>query len=434
MAIIRKKSINVILAWLLGFIVCNNVFYCFQGVSSNINISEVYSLFLLVFLIVQNSFKIPIGKINKYFESGMKIYSMMIYVLLIPSLLLFQSTSYAISPLKGAVAYLLILSTIIDVILLKDNKSNIIDGLKIGIVINILFSFFQLFCYLRGISFSLATWFPQIAFQENIYWYRAQGLFLETSYYAAFISITICLLFVTTKSLYKNIMYFLSSILLLGISFTGNIVNFLVVIFLYLFIVAKNTFKKKTYEQFMSLFLLVLTLIICCTVFSDQINSFLVRVGFGANFSNGLFDAIITNTTNNSSNAIRLEYQTKALSLIPNYFWGVGYNMSSSLLQLKYGIVASFNVLVTNQLELGFIGTISYILVFYHTGVKLLLKGKSDYQKSLGIAMIAMFVAQVGNGFNWFPFCALVYALASIEYSELGNVRLKQNAIGKTEN
>lgn len=413
-----EKSINEYLSLILGLIVCNNVVYLYQGNSTNINIASIYCFILFVFLIMQRNFSIPIGEFGNYLESGLKLYSLTVFVLFVPATILFISTKFYLSPLKGVIAYILIFFVALDVILLREYKEKIFQGLLVGFIINIALSFFQYYCYLRGSFFSLSTWFPQTAFQENIFMYRAQGVFLETSYFAAFISITIPIILTKINSFYANAIILGVSLFLLGMSFTGNIVNCIFGLALYFFIIGKEKMKGKANTGFKIFILLVIVAIVGIT-FNNQIIKALNMTGFADNFSKGLLDAIITNTNNNVSNSIRLNYQLKALKLIPDHLFGVGYNMSSPLLQLKYGIVATFNVLITNQLELGFIGLISYLIIIYNTGIRLILRGVNTYQKSLGIAMIVMFIAQVGNGIRWFEFCIVIYGLAIIECYEI---------------
>ena len=432
----NKMYLLNVLAFLMGLFACNNVIYLFKIGDTYINIEYVLAVITACVIFVKDSKKFlgAFKDINKYF----KAFIIIMFLSVIPLIIVFKDSLGSITSFfNGMVLFFLCFCIYIDIVALKEKKDLFINGFKIGFILNIILSLIQYITYKNGNYFSLYNYFPQPAFQINsyygmknslqmstdtfnIYGYRAQGFFLETSYYMAFLISSAIVLFSITKfSFFKSIIIIIAIFTIIQTSSGNMIILFGTFILYYLLKYAKrgekNTYKINIKKVFLIYIIFSLSLIFVISQ-RDIINDFFVN----NNIINKIINNLETANIANEGNKERFDNMKKAMALTLKYPFGVGYNMSYTILGREYGnelnTIAAFNRLITIQLELGLLGTLAYIIYIYEIGIKLLLKSKSKYSLSVAISVLGIFVCQVGNGIGFsYPFVMFMFALANIE-------------------
>lgn len=437
----NTNRIEKIVAFILGLIICNNVIYFFKIGRTYINISFVYGVAVFLFLVIvkKKNIKKCIKEINIYF----RLFILCALVSIIPLIIVFyKELSLISSYFNGIIALLLCVFLYADVILLKEHKKDILKGLAIGFSLNTVLSLIQYVTFNNGNYFSLYTYFPQPAFQINsyfgvkntlqnsldtfnIYGYRAQGFFLETSYYFAFIAGTAIVLFVTVKNSIIKILSFFSVVFIIALTSSGNMI--IIISTFIMFYVMGRIKKSKDYKDtklrkknILYAFFMILLFFLFFITNINKIQEIVIKNNVYDKFINNVNTANITNDGNKD----RLNSMIKSLKLILKYPLGVGYNMSPTLLNLEYDVGeletnTTFNSLITIQLEEGILGTIVYAMYICNISIFLICKAKEKYTLALGIATFAIFICQIGNGIGFFPFVILMFALANIEQNEL---------------
>ena len=410
----KRKSLYNIAGFLLGLLSCNNIIGIQVGNNTSINYAQFYAVGLFAVLIVfVRQWR---ARITSCFNKGFKFYISLAIISMVPSLVIFQGTSYSSSPIKSILVLITFLTIYCDVILLDDYRQSILNGLCIGVILNIVFSVLQLIFYRIGYDFSLSTWFPNSSFQYNIYWYRVQGLFLETSHFACFMIVVINLVFFKRKNVSLRWIVILSLLFLLGISFTGNFMLFLMaIVFDLVFITKKKMLKLGTIHLSIA-FLSIALVSLIGLAFSDKIYDLLLKTNISEMIKVGLADWNINNTDNVSTVA-RYGNMIKALELSIKYPFGVGYGMASNMLILEYAsdVRDAFSFIITVLLEMGLVGVVSYMLMIYQLGIRPFFKGKDIYKRKLGLSIIFMSVVQIANGVKWYPVFLIVMGLISAE-------------------
>lgn len=446
----NKMCLLNVLAFLMGLFACNNVIYLFKIGDTYINIEYVLAVITACVIFVKDSKKFwgAFKDINKYF----KAFIIIMFLSVIPLIIVFNDSLGSISSFfNGMVLFFLCFCIYIDIVALQEKKDLFINGFKIGFILNIILSLIQYITYKNGNYFSLYNYFPQPAFQINsyygmksslqmssdtfnIYGYRAQGFFLETSYYMAFLISSAIVLFAITKfSLFKSIIIIIAIFTIIQTS-SGNMIILLSTFILYYLLKNAKRGEKNTYKINIKKIFLIYIIFSIGLIFAisqrDTISDFLIN--------NNIVNKIIKNfeTANiaNEGNKERFDNMKKALNLAWDYPFGVGYNMSYTMMRNEYGneirVTSAFNRLITIQLELGFLGTITYLIYIYQVGIKLFLKAKENYSLALGIAVFGVFVCQVGNGIGFsYPFVMFIFALADIERKKYieENIREQKN-------
>lgn len=436
------NKVEKFLAIFLGIIVCNNVAYALKVGRTYINVSFVYGIILFMFFIVFR--KRNIKKCVKEINYSFRIYIIIALLSIVLAVVTFiDDISLISSYFNGIIMLVLNLILYMDVLFLKDYKNYILKGLIIGFILNMLLSLIQYVTYNNGNYFSLYYFFPQPGFQINsyygantllqqttdtfnIYGYRAQGFFLETSYYMAFIAATSVILFAITKKGLIKILSIISMIFIIALTSSGNMIVVLVTfIMYYIFRKIKSKSnncnkenKKINIKTFTALFIITIFILGIGLLNISKIKEIITTNNVYEKFINNINTANIADEGNKG----RATSMVKALELVLKYPLGVGYNMAPTLLSLEYedGILeqnATFNRLITIELEQGPLGLLFYVIYIYQISGLLILKAKEKYTLALGIGVLGAFICQIGNGIGFFPFIILVFALANIEYN-----------------
>lgn len=446
MEIEKLKKTEKIFALFLGIIVCNNVIYALKVGKTYINISYIYGIIIFLFFIIFK--KRGLTKCFKEINYNFRIYIVIALLSVIMAIITFtDNLSVVMSYFNGIIMLVFNLILYMDVLFLKDYKKSILKGLIIGYILNIILSLIQYITYNNGNYFSLYYFFPQPAFQINsyygansilqqttdtfnIYGYRAQGFFLETSYYMAFIATTSVILFVSTNKSLIKILSIISMIFIIALTSSGNLIIILFTFIMY-FIFKKikcnninkmnNKTKNKINIKTFTLFFLIIVLIIGLSLLNiSKIKEIIDTNNIFEKFINNINSANIADEGNKG----RATSMLKSLELILKYPLGVGYNLSPTLLSMEFenGTLeanSTFNRLITIQLEQGPLGLIFYIIYIYNISGVLILKARDKYTLALGVGVLGAFICQIGNGIGIFPFIILIFALANIELNRM---------------
>ncbi|MCO1600971.1 hypothetical protein [Desulfosporosinus nitroreducens] len=441
---IKKEKLWNMFAFLFGVLSCNNIIYLFKVGNTYINIIYTLSSIFILFVfltksnVIVNTFKI--------FSKYLLIFSILVFLSFIPMILVSKSDSdYITTFFNGQLSYFLNIILYFSYLLLRDNKKSLLDGVWIGFSINIFFSLLSYFLFKSGNYFSLYNYFPQPAFAMPVPWqsanelglindnlkvifsYRAQGLFLETSHYVAFLVGTFLLFWDYIKpSFFKKVVY-IACLFLTIISWSANLVTLTFVILVYMIRCNKISIYKLINRKILvlkaSLFFIGCSFLILILFLNIDRLSFLFQSN---DFLESLIESFKTANLADSSNSERFTNMLLGYNLVWKYPFGVGYNMVPSLLMNEYSlrVYSTFNHLITTQLELGFLGTLVYCSIILSLSIPLLKRGRSIYQVALGVSVLGVFICQVANGIKYFPFILLLFALASME---IDNIRIKRH-------
>lgn len=429
-----KNKIEKFLGFLIGLSVSNNVMYAFKINNTYINFSFIVSVITFVYLIFIKKKKIfnDIKKINGF----MKLFIIFILISGISMLLVCTNKNFYSSYISGIIYFIIGLTLYLNVFMLKENKKSVMKGIVWGFILNVLLSFIQYVTYLGGNCFSLFEIFPQNAFQVCNYRlkssltmyissYRAQGIFLETSYYMAYIASTILIFGVSNvKYIYKTILLIICTFCVINSS-SATVVLIIFSVLIYC-ILNKLKFKEKedkSYKMSKSWFitiLLVLLVFICVIIgyaFNDNFKS-IVNL---EEIFNKLQSNFKSANLNDESNSERAEGFENGLSLIKKYPIGVGYNLMTKVMQKEFEgemrVYTTYNYLITLCIEIGVVGAMMFVLYILNLSYKLIWKGKSKEKLAIGISALCTFIGQVACGFNFIliPYVMLIYGLADLE-------------------
>ena len=429
----KKINLEKICAFLLGFTVCNNVIYAVQLGNTLLNIAFIMSIMISIYLIIfkkKNIFS-ALGKINIFF----KIFLIIIVLSFFPMMIFCKDKSFYPSYISGLMYLIVALTIYINVFFLKDNKHYIYKGIVWGFGINIVLSIIQYVTYLKGNCFSLFILFPQDAFQVcnpalkssltmYISSYRAQGIFLETSYYMAFFGATILIFWTNTKKNIKTLgILIIGMFCIINSSSATMILIFIAIILYYITIrkkFPKEKYKKKNSQYILLSFLLVILIFLLLLEFNPDfkkvinINEIIEKIS----------SSITTVDVSNEDNSERADAMAKGLALIMEYPLGTGYNLMTKTMMLEYEgemrVYTTFNYIITLAIEIGIIGAIVFICYIISLCIKLIFEGKTREKIAIGISAFITFLAQFACGFNFIliPFVLLIYGLADMESRE----------------
>ena len=306
-----------------------------------------------------------------------------------------------------------------------------------GFVLNVLLSLLQYITYLLGNCFSLFEFFPQEAFQVcninlksamtmYISSYRAQGFFLETSYYMIFLAATIMLYRSRTKNNFKNLMIILIGLFCMINSTTGTMVLVFIAMILYFIFcrlnirIEKDKKKKFKFEYkalgICSCILIALVMLLFSNNFIEYFNIEEMWKKVSTSF--------LSSDISNEDNAERSDAMLKGLKLAIKYPLGAGYNLMTKLMLEEYSgemrIYTTFNYFITLCIEIGVVGALIFMGYIISLTIKLVIKGKDRKKIAIGISALVTFIGQVACGVNFvlIPFVMLIYGLADLESRE----------------
>lgn len=344
------------------------------------------------------------------------------------------------SYLNGLVVLAVSLCIYFAVIAYHDQIEFIVRGLWAGLLVNIVVSFIQYAAFQAGTAFTLYEFFPQPAFYISVPWeaggawaenikylvysFRAQGLYLEVSYFvgAATIVYIVVPSFIKTNGTFRA-MVLVALLFLFGMSGTGNLVLFIG--FIMVASIIRLNFsggmrelleKKRSRIEWMLMLLLLIGCLLTAFLFFYNADAILNTADFDV-FSKGWADGIASSNLSDADNSERLTYMLNAAAEYARYPWGGGYNMAPALTFADYGTNTTFSYALTLLVELGPIGLATY-LYFIGSLVVSLTEHKDSRRAdgtALSVAVLALFAFQVANGIGLTPLAWCVFALASIK-------------------
>lgn len=462
LVISNKKSIKLddsVLAYLIGLLVGQNVLYAIK--ISNTYINVIYIITAIIFIVKRLSSPIKFKQTIKGFDKLFFYYIIAIIISVIPySYIVITNDNIRYqSYFSGLISLVLGLTLYTCVLYFADYRGKIFTGLWHGLIINVLVSLLQLIMFNRGSYFSFYDWFPQPAFYVSIKWnaaqsgilsnnleylifyYRAIGLFLECSYLVGYVSSVILITILTTpKSIFRFIILTLLTFLI-AISGSANLVIYFGVFIIYICVnlvvvgkVSKNDNRIHrnirgniviSKHWIKLLWFIATAILIIYIIGADWISSYFSIDDITSSVKNSFATTDITD----SDNITRYTFMLKALDLVAQYPFGVGYNMASSVLKTLSGSYATFNYFITILLELGPIGIMAYILFIGNTIFILLKNYTSKYSIALAVSVLAICACQFGNGVGFFPSTWLVFALCNVEKSNIYENRRNINLL-----
>lgn len=446
-AVQRRMEPWNIVAFVLGLSLLQGIVYVAKV--GNLYVDAAY-LVAMAALAVKLIFdpKRTVGKLEVYFCRRMLPFLLMIAlsgILAFVSCVTHQGVQIS-SYLNGLVVLMVSLCVYFAVIAYRDQLKYIVRGLWVGLLVNIAVSFVQYAAFQAGTAFTLYDAFPQPAFYISVPWgaggawaenikyliysFRAQGLYLEVSYFVAAATIVYIAVpsFIKTNGTFRVIVL-VALLFLFGMSGTGNLILF--VGFVIAAYVIRLSFgggigrllekKRSRVEWMLILLLLVSCLAAMCLAITDT-NTVLGAIDFGV-FSKGWTDGIASSNLSDADNSERLSYMLNAVAEFARYPWGGGYNMAPALTFSDYGTNTTFSYALTLLVELGPLGLVAYLYL-----IGSLVVGLAEHKAArradraaLSISVLALFAFQVANGSGLTPLAWCVFALASIELYDSKN-------------
>ena len=421
------KDKKKILAFLQGFALCNNVIYIFNYNTFYLNISCLVSLITLVYIIIKE--KHNISKYLKQIDKFFYLFLFFCFLSIIPMFFYFQNDlSVTNAFFNGLPSLVLIFIQYFIMIALYDHKKNIFQGILFGFIINIIFSLLQYIFFQQKQVFTLYRLFPNPAFQIpgdyfvlstmpnivsslKIYSFRAQGLFLETSYFLTFVIGSVLIVMNVIKNNVSKIILLLISLWLCIISESGNLLILLFILMAYLVISFIKRKDKKTINRKIVLLIPCIMVVVCLSAL------FVIN---NPKITNSLDNSIISANMEDSGNHERFLSIERGMDLIIKYPFGIGYNMSSTIYAREYGneyVNAIFSTLLVNELEIGLLGNLMYIIFSLKMIVYALRKKEDKTSLVLGLSALGVFACQITNGISYWLMLYIICIFAMINAS-----------------
>lgn len=399
-----------ILPFLLGLLVNQNIVWIIKGNTTYIYIDAIFAIIICIIKFFGKQKKITIPPLVKYIKS---YYFITIFASLI-GLIIFSDTKYYLSPIYGAIIFTVSFSILLATILLQHEIKYMLKGFYCGFILNLLYSILCYFLFKFNIEWRVIQYFSTgeespFALYNNLY-YRAQGFFMECSFYIAYLSIGLPIILYLTKYNYIKFFLIISCFLLSAISFTGNIIFIILSLFLYFILIERKLVTRANVIK------AIFSISIIVILFAPQISSSLQEMNFSELFIESIEDLNINNE-DNISNVTRMYGITNALSLIATTPLGVGAGCSAPLLDLnfasQYGAISTYSFPIRILLESGWIGFLLYLIGIISI-VKNLFKLKNLWSKTLGISLLLCILVQTANGIGWFGFILFILGICTI--------------------
>ena len=406
--------INKILPFILGLIVNQNIIWVIKGNTTYVYIDVIVALVICIIQLFNGKRKYVVTKNIKYIRF---YYYITIFASLV-GLYIFAGTKYSLSPIYGVILFILSFFIFFATLSLTLQIRYMLKGFYVGFILNLLYSVLCYFLFYFHIDWRIIQYFStgddSPFAQYNDLYYRAQGLFMECSYYISYLSVGLPIILFMTKKNFTKIIFIVVCILLSAISFSGNLIFLIFSLLLYLFIVEKQLFTIKT------LLKLIIPIAILTLLFISQISSALSEINFFELFVDSIQDLDISNE-DNISNVTRLYGIMNALSLIISNPLGTGAGCSAPLLDLnftsQYGAISTYSFPIRVILESGWLGFIFYFIAIVSIIIKLF-KSENMWNKTLGISLLSCVLVQTANGIGWFGFILFLLGICVISVNK----------------
>ena len=430
-----------VLAFVFGLVFVQGIIYVTKV--GNLYVDIVYPL--AVFVLCINLVLRPtstIRSIELCFHRGMLPF---LVVVVLSVFLAMGSTLTHIgvditSCVNGFVVLLFSLAIYFAVISLRDRVHQFISAIFVGLLVNIAISIAQYVAFQSGTAFTLYDLFPQPAFYISVPWgsggawaqniqylvysYRAQGLWLEVSYFvgAATVVFILAMGCLRLSGTFKAAV-FVTLLFLFAMSNTGNLVLYVAFVFVAYLLLRLGrgrtlgfASKRRSSAEWLAV-LCVLAVLVGIFVYALSNTDDLLRTLDLENLLKGLAGGLESSNITSADNQQRFQYMQNALSEFFRYPWGGGYNMAPSLTFYDYGTNTTFSYALTLLVELGPIGLVAYGYFVFSMVVRLFGDSLSCSLSgvSIAVALVAYLAFQIGNGVGLTPLAWCLFALGSIE-------------------
>lgn len=440
-----KKNFNKkkIIATLIGFSLCNNIFYVFNRNNFYLNISNIISLLGLIYIIFHEKNKV--FENFKKIDNSFKMFLAACILSIIPACISFSDNLSVLSSyFNGLPSLFLLLIEYYVIVSFGENKNDIINGIKIGFIINLLVSILQYIYFIDGKIFTFFyNLFPTPSFQVcgkyyvlnsmsnitttlKVYFYRAQGLFIETSYFTTFVAGAGLISIRLIKNKLFKIFSIVSLCYLCLMSESGNFMIFIIVVLLYYFItwLKKNSGKLLLKRKSLVYISIGIFLVSAGTFYAINNSELMKRI------NNTFLSTNISDAGNNS----RKKTIDEGIELVGKYPLGIGYNMTSRIFKMEYPTEIHsyiFSTLIVNELELGFVGNIIYLVFALKFIIKILKYSDNEDDIAIAVSTLGLFICQATNGINYWniQYILGMYGLANITYNDLKDKLMKNKNV-----
>lgn len=428
------KSISVrstrskIAPFLLGLSVSTGVIYALTIGNTPVYVGYFVAALLLVALLIRNS-KLVISAVSAIDSSILVFFG-------IAALSISFSLAYCMAGLLSldapimVVKGLFILAAGIAIyvagVTQRKNSGAIFCGVAVGIVANAVISFAAQMAYDSGSVLSLISFFPQDSFvvplkwgtpepvgSHAIYVFRAQGLFLEASHLMVFLVTWGVLCIANLRSILMRALVLVCVCYMAAEALSPNIAVLILEVALALLFSRAGKLKKRqrTTDKVIPYSTIIAFLVL---MFIGS----LVLISFGSAISDAASAAMesLTDlnpfTSTDTGTTERFDSMMSALSALPNYPLGSGWNTESlALMSCSNGTVyASHSFALRLLIELGPLGLATYCwVIFRHT------KGafqSSKHGRFVAAAIVCMAIAQFMNGITLLPYVWLILGVA----------------------
>ncbi len=408
-------------AFFLGLVVCGEIFDVFTINNTYVEVPHIYALILLAVCLLRN-YKEVFFSFQKYCIGGLKLYTAVVLLLVIPGMLRFINTAWVFTPLKGAIMYMALFAILLDVLIFRNYKADIINGVLWGFGLNLLYAAIQFVLYQAGQNYVLLQWLTdkEIMYINGIF--RAEGFFTEPSHYWLYLVTFFPLLLSRIRASTISVLLMLFVLFLFSYTVSGGVYAIIICCVLYCVFVSRvkehtPLRSRKFHIQDISVMCLILFLFIA--IFSVVLPR-LSKMGFGTYVLESLSDLVLSDK-NNGSTQQRFSSILAAAALLPKYWLGSGYGMASPIIQESYHMryyVASFSYPLTCILETGVIGLLGYLLTIYTLGVQLIRKSKNVQCRAFAVGCLMCFIGQALTGRVLYPYMMLLFGLTCLEYAD----------------
>lgn len=398
---------------LFGLFVGSDIVYVFTIGSTNILLSEVYSVFLFFILLLDK--KVNLRMLNLYLPISAKTLGFLIIFSAVPAFITFLSVSSMYRYIVGLIALIFSLCALFSTIILYDGRRYIVIGLEMALIINAVFSVIQFIVFNRGETFILLyNMFPQASFHLSVYNFGAEGMFLEPSHLNQFIAtvLPVWLVFRLKASPYSIFVLF-AVIITTAMTTSGTSVVVYVGLIMYALICFlrkenKRYIKRKTFYLMSFVICAGILIIIILLQKTDLISTFQHFINLAFEGSNIADESNIERTTSMQA----------ALALIPKNLLGCGWNMVHTLLEqnTNLNVATAFSDIIEMTLELGILGITVYVLFIYKL-IKRCLLSKETEGIGLAVSVVSIFVMQLLADYAFCPVMFMVFGWC-IAYSK----------------
>lgn len=437
-----------VLAFVFGIVFVQGVVYVTKVGNLYVDIVYPFAVVVLCLNLILRP-KLTLRSIESCFYKGMLPF---LLAIALSMFLAIESTMTHVgvqisSCINGIIVLLFSLAVYFAVISMRDHLRQLLWGLFAGLLANIAVSFLQYAAFQSGTAFTLYDMFPQPAFYISVQWgfadawvqnikylvysYRAQGMYLEVSYFVGAATIVFVLAMGglkvngTAKGIALAMLLFL-----FAISNTGNFILFVGFVLISYLVLRRrrggglrfSSIRRSRAEWLVLLFAIVAIAAACLYALAN-IDEALKVIDFD-NLVKGLSGGLESSNITNADNQERFQYMQNAISEFARFPWGGGYNMAPTLIAHDYGTNTSFSYPLTLLIELGPLGLIAYLYFLFSMVARLFSKGSdsSNLGQCIAVALTALFAFQTGNGIGLTTLAWCVFALGSIEIAKRGDL------------